>query len=156
MKAQHSRPKIRPRQRGFSLLEILVALAVLSIGLLGLAALQTMSLRMGHDSYQRTQATMLAYDMVDRMRANPTGVANGHYDTVTIADNPTGTDCVTSTCSSEQLANYDIRTWHSVLATKLSQGQGSIDTDITTGQRTITVIWRENDVPVRLEVIVQL
>lgn len=144
------------RQHGFSLLEILIALVILSIGLLGLAALQTMSLRMGHDSYQRTQATMLAYDMVDRIRANPAGLAAGRYDTVAFTDNPTGADCVTSTCTSDDLANYDIRTWQTTLAAKLSQGQGSIDTDAVTAQRTFTIKWRENDVPVTLELKVRL
>lgn len=144
------------RQHGFSLLEILIALVILSIGLLGLAALQTMSLRMGHDSYQRTQATMLAYDMVDRIRANPAGLAAGRYDAVAFTDNPTGADCVTSTCTSDDLANYDIRTWQTTLAAKLSQGQGSIDTDVLTAQRTFTIQWRENDVPVTLELKVRL
>lgn len=144
------------RQHGFSLLEILIALVILSIGLLGLAALQTMSLRMGHDSYQRTQATMLAYDMVDRIRANPAGLAAGRYDTVAFADNPTGPDCVASTCTSDDLANYDIRTWQTTLAAKLSQGQGSIATDVGTAQRTFTIQWRENDVPVTLELKVRL
>lgn len=154
MNAPLTRPKNRCRQHGFSLLEILIALMVLSIGLLGLAALQTMSLRMGHDSYQRTQATMLAYDMVDRMRANPQGLADGHYNVVMADDNPSGGDCVTSTCSTADLAAYDIRTWHSTLEEKLSDGKGTIST--SGARRTITIQWRENDVPVKLEVIVQL
>jgi type IV pilus assembly protein PilV len=154
MKVRPARTSSAPRQRGFSLLEILVALAVLSIGLLGLAALQTMSLRMGHDSYQRTQATMLAYDMVDRMRANRAALTAGRYDLVTFADNPTGTDCVASACTPDDLANYDIRTWKTVLAAKLSQGQGAISTSGT--QRTITVQWRENDVPITLTLVVQI
>lgn len=144
------------RERGFSLLEILIALVILSIGLLGLAALQTMSLRMGHDSYQRTQATMLAYDMVDRMRANPVGVANGAYDSVAAADNPSGANCVLTGCTADDVAYYDIRSWHTALAAKLSEGAGSISADLATGKRTITVEWRENDVLVTLEVLVQL
>ncbi len=59
------------RQYGFSLLEVLIALLVLSIGLLGLAGLQTLGLKFNMQSYQRTQAALLAYDIVDRMRANP-------------------------------------------------------------------------------------
>ncbi|HLE93281.1 MAG TPA: type IV pilus modification protein PilV, partial [Sulfuricaulis sp.] len=58
------------QHRGFSLIEVLVALLVLSIGLLGLAALQTTSLQYNTGSYFRTQATFLAYDIIDRMRAN--------------------------------------------------------------------------------------
>ena len=60
----------RRRECGFSLIEVLVALLVLAIGLLGLAALQAQGLRFNHDAYVRTQATHLAYDIVDRMRTN--------------------------------------------------------------------------------------
>jgi len=58
------------RQSGFTLLEVLVAILVLSIGLLGLAGLMASSIRNNHSAYQRTQATWLAYDMIDRMRVN--------------------------------------------------------------------------------------
>ena len=68
-------------QKGFSLVEILVALLILSIGLLGLAALQTTSLKFNTDSYMRTQATYFVYDIIDRMRANSDSVvAGGTYD----------------------------------------------------------------------------
>lgn len=63
------------RQRGFYLLEVLVSLLVLAIGLLGIAALQAQGLRNNHDAYTRSQATMLAYDIIDRMRANRANVA---------------------------------------------------------------------------------
>lgn len=57
-------------QRGFSLIEVLVAMLILAIGLLGLAALQTQGVRFNHDAYVRTHATVLAYDIVDKMRLN--------------------------------------------------------------------------------------
>lgn len=56
--------------RGFSLLEVLVSLLILGVGLLGLAALQTRGLKFNHDAYVRSQATILAYDIMDKMRAN--------------------------------------------------------------------------------------
>ncbi|TVQ74653.1 MAG: type IV pilus modification protein PilV, partial [Oceanospirillales bacterium] len=58
------------KQNGVSLIEILIALVVLSIGLLGMAALQTRTLSLNHSAYQRTQAVNLSYDIVDRMRSN--------------------------------------------------------------------------------------
>ena len=74
---------------GFSIMEVLIAMIVLAIGLLGLAALQAQGLRFNQDAYIRSQATTLAYDIIDRMRANrdnvaayvqdpqkPTGIAN--------------------------------------------------------------------------------
>ena len=63
-------PYPRPGLRGFSLLEVLVALLVLAIGLLGLAALQTRGVKFNHYAYARSQATYLAYEIMDLMRAN--------------------------------------------------------------------------------------
>jgi len=66
-------PKIdtpRVAQRGFTLLEVLIALVVLSIGLLGLAALQARAMRFNHDSFVRSDATALANDIMDRIRAS--------------------------------------------------------------------------------------
>lgn len=64
-----SKCQVRAAQRGFTLLEVLIALVVLSIGLLGMAALQARALRYNHDSLVRSDATMLANDIMDRMRA---------------------------------------------------------------------------------------
>lgn len=58
------------RQRGVTLIEILITLLVLGVGLLGLAALQGISLQSGHTSYIRTQATNFAYEVADHARAN--------------------------------------------------------------------------------------
>ena len=59
------------RQSGISLVEVIVTILILSIGLLGMAALQNTSLKLAYDSYLRTQASFLAYDLIDRIRANP-------------------------------------------------------------------------------------
>ncbi len=55
---------------GFSLVEVLVALLILAIGLLGLAALQTQGVRFNNDAFVRTQGTTVAYDIIDKMRVN--------------------------------------------------------------------------------------
>jgi len=67
------------RQRGFSLLEVLIALLVLSIGLLGLAALQTTGMRSNQMASMRTLVSQFAYDITDRMRINQDGVTNNEY-----------------------------------------------------------------------------
>ncbi len=74
--SRHLRPARAPfpDSSGFTLLEALIALLVLSIGLLGLAALQTRGLAYSHDAYLRSQATFLAYDIIERMRARKTGI----------------------------------------------------------------------------------
>jgi len=78
------------RQHGFTLLEVLIALLILSIGLLGLAALQTTGLRSNQMASMRTLATEAAYDITDRMRANPVGVAAGEY-VIALGDAPADT-----------------------------------------------------------------
>lgn len=74
------RPACRHRADGFTLIESLVALLVLSIGLLGVAAMQLSSLQANNGAFQRTQATFLAQDIADRMRANRRAALDGAYD----------------------------------------------------------------------------
>jgi type IV pilus assembly protein PilV len=73
------------------MVEVLVALVVLSIGLLGVAALQLTSLRSNHGSAMRSQATFLAYDIIDRMRANRAGALGGLYTIALGANGTAGT-----------------------------------------------------------------
>ena len=82
------RPRLRRAlQGGFSLIEVLVALLVLAIGLLGLAALQTQGVRYNHDAFVRTNATSLAAEMVDAMRASgdPTQFVTANFPARNIA-----------------------------------------------------------------------
>ncbi len=67
------------RHAGFTLIEVLIAVIVLSLGLLGIAALQANALKSNHSAVQRSQATMLAYFMMDAMRANRQAALNGSY-----------------------------------------------------------------------------
>lgn len=152
-------PSTTTRHCGFSLIEVLVALVVLSIGLLGLAALQTTGLRLSHQSYQRSQAVILAYDMLDRIRANPTGKTLGTYDTVSAGTIPAGplNKCVVDPpCNPTELANWDIANWNTTIANLLAQGTGAIQTDGATAIRTITINWVENDIPMTLVMEAQL
>lgn len=78
----HNMPIVTmPRfRRGFSLLEVLIALLIFSLGLLGMAGLTVLSIKTNHSAYLRTQASFLAEAMSDRMRANIAGVWSGAYD----------------------------------------------------------------------------
>jgi type IV pilus assembly protein PilV len=99
------------RAAGFSLVEILVALVILSVGLLGLAGLQTSSLRAGDDAYLRSEASILAYNLIDRMRANPAAAKAQDYDIDfgdSVDDPP---DCTASTCGSGDLAKWGLDQW---------------------------------------------
>ena len=97
--------------RGFTLIEVLVSVLVLAIGLLGLASLQANSMKHNHNAYLRSQATVLAYDIIDRMRANISTAEAGNYDTAG-SDTPSGsTNCQTGSCSATDMATFDINQW---------------------------------------------
>lgn len=129
------------RNHGFSMVEILVTLIVLSIGLLGLAAMQANSMQNTHGAYLRTQATYLAYDMLDRMRANMADVnINGYDDIDTGAHAYTDPGCITTNCTPNQLTTYDALQWATNLSTLLPAGQGNIAA-MGNNVFIITVIW---------------
>lgn len=112
MKIQMLNIKNMKKQAGTTLIEVLVAVVVVSIGLVGLAALQTLSLKNNHSAYMRTQASILVYSMVDRMRANQDEAVAGSY--VKAYGAPTSTvDCNTNTatCSPSDMAIFDINEW---------------------------------------------
>lgn len=70
----------RCSEHGFTLIEVLVTMLILSIGLMGIAGLQAVSLKMNQSAHLSSQATFLAYDIIDRMRANRTAALNQEYD----------------------------------------------------------------------------
>lgn len=145
---------------GFSLVEVLVALLILSLGLLGLAALQTTGLKFNQQSYQRTQATLQAYDMLDRIRANPLGKTAGKYSSVALGYRPSSPpSCITGgspgTCDSNQMADYDIDQWNLAISTLLSEGLGQVSINASS-ICSITITWKENDLPMQLVVQTQL
>lgn len=108
------------RSRGFTLIEVLITTLVVGIGLLGLAGLQTASLRSTQSAEQFTEAARLAAEMADRMRANPQGVNAGHYDN---NSNATSVGCLGAAgCSPEQLANDDMAQWREALKARLPGG----------------------------------
>ena len=72
--------------RGSTLIEVLIAVVIISLGLLSVAALQSVAIKSNNGSYLRSQATFLAYDLADRMRAAPASALNGDYDDGAIGD----------------------------------------------------------------------
>lgn len=119
------------KKQGFTLLEVLIAIVIFSIGLLGLAKIQISSLRLTHDSLLRTTATLMAADMADRMRSNPTAMNAGiksPYNASAGISNPT---CLSSGCTSNQMAAQDLYEWNNMLATALPNGSGFVCIDST-------------------------
>lgn len=117
------------RTQGFSLIEVLVSIVVLSIALLGTAGLMSASLRSTNTSYFRSQATILADDILDRMRANLELAKDGEY----VVD--LGGDCGATTA----MALYDCTEWTTMLAETLPAGKGGVR--VAADVATVTVEW---------------
>jgi len=134
--------------KGFTLVEVLVSLLVFSIGLLGLAALQLQSLKFNQSAYQRSQASLMAYDILDRMRSNVLAARNGNYN-IGLNDAGITTTCtgISSTCTSAELAEFDKFEWKQALSLTLPQGDGSIQESIpatTPATFVITIEWSDD------------
>lgn len=117
---------------GFAMLEVLVAIVIISFGLLGLAGLQITGLRNNHSAHLRSIATQQAYDMAERIRANQAGAKAGNYDA--ISGIPAENTCITAVspgCNAAQLASQDAREWNQRNADLLPSGQGIVCHDST-------------------------
>lgn len=115
------------RTKGSTLLEVLVSIVVLSIGLLGLAGLQATSIKSNHSAYSRSQATLLAYDLADRMRsarnASTPQVGTGRFDDASV--------------------HIDRTSWNVDLVNLL--GPGAVGTVVRNNNAvTITIQWDDN------------
>lgn len=134
----------RARNQGFSLIEVLVALLVLSIGLLGLAMLQVQGMRANSDAYLRTQATIIAYDLIDRMRINNVAAQTGAY---TASAAPIGvTNCeTTGGCQlATDRAKWDLVNWYGELANTLPGYQATVSAP-SGNKITITISWTQRN-----------
>jgi len=120
---------LRDRQSGFTLTEVLVAVLVLSIGLVGVAGLQAVSLQNNQSAFMRSQASALAYDLADRMRSNVPSALGGLYDP-TAAGMASGCSS-TSGCTPQDMAENDLAEWNATIATYLPMGQGFVCIDST-------------------------
>lgn len=141
-------------QSGFTLIELMVSMLILSVALLAMAGLQASSLINTHKAYMRTQAGIAAMEMAERMRVNLVGVNANEYASVS---NPPAskepTSCQSNNCSAENVAAEDGFQWLSSLAENrdLVSAQGRVtcedsnegDGDLCTDGsiHTITVMW---------------
>ena len=128
------------KQAAFTLVEVMVAMVIFSIGLLGLAGLQSLGITNNQTAFYRTIAMQQAYNMSDRMRNNIAGVDAGNYDTLD-ENIPSYTNCVTGNCSPSQLATFDHFEWNTNNAAQLPQGAGKVTK--VGNQFLICVMWNE-------------
>lgn len=131
------------RQSGFSLVEVLIALVIMSVGMLGIAGLYVQSMQAGRTSMFRHHAVTLAGDVADRIRANPTA-AIAYIDPVG-ADN----NCVLggADCTPAQMASNDVLLWKAQAAETLPGGDVTVVFAPANGaippSYQITVSWTE-------------
>lgn len=127
-------------QRGFTLLEVLIAIVIVSIGLLGVAAMQASTLKNAGSSKHRSAAITLTSDMADRLRANLEGVMNGNFATGTGYNRPrtalndaayvsADPACRSSGCLPAAMVLDDLATWQERLAASLPRGTGVVCID---------------------------
>lgn len=118
--SKHNRLNRSHRSAGFTLIEVLVALLVFSIGVLSIVALQALAKKANFDALQRTQASYMAQDMLERMRLNTDGlgtyVAAGQLGGATIAVEP-APNCqgAVNPCTADESATHDLWHWEQTL-----------------------------------------
>ncbi len=142
------------RCAGFNLIESMVALVVISVGLLGVAALFVSSVKTTDSAMLRSQAVSLAYELADKARANLQEAELGSYD-IALGQTVTAVDCTTVQCNTSQLAQSDLADWKAKLAAALPSGDGSAA--LGAGEiMTITVQWNDRGTVEQYQLQVQL
>ncbi len=156
------------RRRGIALMEALIAIVLISVSALAYAALQMRGLSANSSSMWRSKATMMAYDMADRMRANRSAMSSGQYDNLSAPQ--AVNDCgATSSCTPARMALLDYSLWSTTLSDGLPGGTGVVCLDATPDDGTaaapacdgsgtmfaVKVFWRERGTVSRLSVAVR-
>lgn len=137
------------RQAGFSMIEVLVTLLIISLALLGTAGLQAYSMRLNQGGQFRTQAVFLVADLAERIEANKAAAVAGSYQvansSVPIA---ASTACIDAACAPTALAGFDLAQWENAVADQLPQASWSISHDGPANPitYTITVGWVDRQV----------
>lgn len=119
-------------QAGFSLIEVLVTMVILSFGLLGVAGLLVSGVSNAASSEAMSKASQLAADMADRIRANPVVAVSATSEYIT-----TYADVAPS--SPATIAQRDKKEWLDALAAQLPQGDGKITNTVSSGQRKVEI-----------------
>jgi len=140
------------RTKGFTLIEVLIAVLILSIGLLGVAGTLVTASHSASSNYLRQQGVQYAYGIVDRMHSNPhvsnnpTSSANPYIVSLTAPAATIANDCTTTSCTDTQMAAYDAWQWQTALKNNLPNGLGSVAVAASTGNTavvTVTVQWSD-------------
>ena len=128
----------RSRQRGASMIELLVSILIFAFGMLGLVGLQSRTLAYGQMSLYRSQATALTDDIMDRMRADRANAKTGNWDTAL-------TNNAASITGTTTIAEKDLKEWKLEVEALLPGGRASIVRSTVGGQPVITVTMEWNE-----------
>lgn len=123
------------RAAGVGLVEVLVAVTVLAIGLLGIAAMQATALNNRQSAVERSQAVVQSYAILERMRANHAVAANGGYDLAAMTCNPP---------TASDLASSDLHAWIESLHAGLGPGACGQVVDCGSDDCVIIVQWDDS------------
>lgn len=143
MNPQMKNFKTFAKQTGVTLIEILVTVVIIAVGLLGLAVMQNISVKAAYDSYLRTQASFIAYDLIDRIRANPGNPTATPYSLASGVD-ATDTQCFDGdNCSINDIRNFDLFHAQENARELLPDSDLVVTFNNTTNIYTVTISWND-------------
>jgi type IV pilus assembly protein PilV len=125
------------RQSGFTMLEVLITMVIIAFGLLGVAGIIANGLKNNQGSYQRSQASWLASDIIDRMRANR------HTAEDVAAPYNLAVDGGLDMSDVSNIPKLDLVTWRAALAAALPSGTGGVTVDAATRKVTVPIRWND-------------
>lgn len=125
------------KQSGVALLEVLIALVVVAVGLIGMALLQVTAMKHAHQGQMHSHSTYLLYDISDRIRANQDAADSGDYDLVFGASVTAGRNCELLECTGVQMADFDLDQWEDHILRALPGGEGAVS--VSGGVATISI-----------------
>jgi type IV pilus assembly protein PilV len=130
------------KQKGVALLEVLIALVVVAVGLLGMALLQVNSMQHVHQGQMHSHSTYLLYDISDRIRANTDGASSGDYDLAFGASVTAAKNCESVNCTEAEMADFDLEQWEDHIQRVLPGGDGFVS--VSGGIATIQIRYDDN------------
>lgn len=128
-------------KNGYTLFEVMIAVLIVSLGMIALGGIMINSLRYSKESANRFVATQQLYEMADRMRANHKAVVAGNYDEA--KGIPSASSCRTAGCSISNMAKFDINEWNTKNSRVLPKGEGTVTKN--GDSFLITVSWQETE-----------
>lgn len=147
----------KPGQRGFTLVETLITMVILSFGLLGVASVQLSAMSKSRSVFERNQATLLANELIEQIRSNLPAAAAGNYDfSGTVSAHISAPSCsgASANCSAADMAAAELADWQRRAAAQLIDAVVTIDIAVNAGVAssvTLTMSWSGSQMNVRAD-----